>query len=240
MGMKQLRQLAGLGPRFDDWRLDELVYDGHLPGMVKDKKAKGKKAPPKKKEPEKDEPEEPEDDDTLQEPVSDKEPEEPEPKAKKAPVKKEPPKKKDEPEEPESDEPLDKEPQDKPKAKSKGKSKDKKKVLLEPEDDEPGDPVGQQHWDPARKLQARAMKLASTSKVLYDSLCELTEKPMRPRQKRALKKAKEACREAVQANRKAFSCIGEFGATVLESREGMAELRRLSGIGPRASWWEEE
>lgn len=99
-----------------------------------------------------------------------------------------------------------------------------------PEDDEPElatpspdeqDPPNVQgagaskHWDMYRGIEEKAMKLAQANMEMYEKLTQVTEGEMDREQRRALKSAQLAVREAVMAQKAAFRRVSEFGSTLL-------------------------
>jgi hypothetical protein len=83
------------------------------------------------------------------------------------------------------------------------------------EPEEPTESGALQHWDEYRKMEAKALKLAQDCMEMYENLGVMTEDSLTREQRRALKTAKLACREAVGAQKVAFRKISEFGATML-------------------------
>jgi hypothetical protein len=84
-----------------------------------------------------------------------------------------------------------------------------------PADEEDGDKGALAHWEEYRKMEAKALKLAQDCIEMYETLSVMTEDEMTREQRRSLKTAKLAMREAVAAQKAAFRKISEFGSTML-------------------------
>jgi hypothetical protein len=72
-----------------------------------------------------------------------------------------------------------------------------------------------QHWDMYRDIEEKAKDLAMANMEMYERLTQVTEGEMDREQRRALKAAQLAVREAVAAQKVAFRRLGEFGSTML-------------------------
>jgi len=84
-------------------------------------------------------------------------------------------------------------------------------------EEEKGPKGALQHWEAYRKMESKALKFAQDTMEMYDELSELTEIELTREQRRSLKTAKLAVREAASAQKAAFRKISEFGSTMLGS-----------------------
>jgi hypothetical protein len=85
----------------------------------------------------------------------------------------------------------------------------------QPPAEEEGDKGALAHWESYRKMEAKTLKLAQDTIEVYEQLSVMTEDELTREQRRSLKLAKLACREAVAAQKAAFRKVSEFGSTML-------------------------
>lgn len=87
-----------------------------------------------------------------------------------------------------------------------------------PDNSEPPNTTGagaSKYWDMYRGLEEKAMKLHNSCAEMYEKLSQVTESEMDREQRRTLKSAQMAVREAMMAQKEAFRKISEFGSTML-------------------------